>query len=350
MVNDIGKRLLAARKMAGLSMEKLAIEAGSMVSKQAISKYERGIMKPGSEVLLALANSLGVKVAYFLRPRNLRLTGLEFTKKSRLSVAEQDRIKYRTIDFLEKYLELEDILGAQPIFKNPVRNRRILGNGDIERAAEDIRNAWNLGESPIPQLTEILEDHGIKIVEVDAGADFDGLSGFAGEEKLPFIAIYGASDLVRKRFTIAHELAHLLLEFPHQEKQSSEKLCHAFAGALLLPEGVIREELGNRRKKITEWELKKLKGIYGISMQAVMARALNLDIISRQAYRQFCIYVNTHGWREKEPGKYSGVEKANRFKQLVLHAAAEQVISYSKAAELLNLSLSEFERKVSIVS
>ena len=302
MLNDIGKRLLAARKMAGLSMEKLAIEAGSMVSKQAISKYERGIMKPGSEVLLALANSLGVKVAYFLRPRNLRLTGLEFRKKSRLSVAEQDRITYRTMDFLEKYLELEDILGVQSTFKNPVRNRRILENGDIERAAEDIRSAWNLGGSPIPQLTEILEDHGIKIVEVDAGANFDGLSGFAGEEKIPFIAIYGASDLVRKRFTIAHELAHLLLEFPHQEKRSSEKRCHAFAGALLLPEGVIREELGNRRKKITEWELKKLKGIYGISMQAVMARTLALGIINPQAYKQFCIYVKTHGWRKEGTG------------------------------------------------
>ena len=53
---------------------------------------------------------------------------------------------------------------------------------------------------------------------------------------------------------------------------------------------------------------------------------------------------------KREPGNYSGKEKANSFKQLVLHAAAEQVISYSKAAELLNRSLSEFEREVSIVS
>lgn len=350
MENDIGRRLLSARKMAGLSMERLANEAGRTVSKQAISKYENGKMKPGSDVLLALAKPLGVKVEYFLRSRSLRITGLEFRKKSRLTVGEQDRIKYRTMDFLEKYLELEDILGAVPNFVNPVTNRRISQNRDIERAAKDIRDAWNLGEAPIPQLTELLEDHGIKILEVDASTDFDGLSGFAGEEKIPFIAIYEGGDLVRKRFTMAHELAHLLLEFSPQEKRSSEKLCHAFAGALLLPEGVIRDELGGRRRKVTEWELKKLKGIYGISMQAIMARALALDIINRQAYKQFCIYVNTHGWRNAEPGEYSGKEKANRFKQLVLHAAAEQVISYSKAAELLNQSLSEFQREVSIVS
>ena len=104
------------------------------------------------------------------------------------------------------------------------------------------------------------------------------------------------------------------------------------------------------RKRVTQWELKKLKGIYGISMQAIMARAHTLGIIDDRSYRQFRMHVSTHGWRKEEPGEYSGKEKANRFKQLVLHAAAEQVISYSKGAELLGLTLAEFEREVLIVS
>jgi Zn-dependent peptidase ImmA (M78 family)/DNA-binding XRE family transcriptional regulator len=350
MVNEIGKRLHSARKMAGLSMERLAVEAGSLVTKQAISKYEKGAMNPGSEVLLALAKPLGVKMDYFFRSSRLRITGLEFRKKSRLSRTEENRIKYQTIDFLEKCLELEEVLNMAPTFSNPVTKRCISDHRDIERAVCDIRENWNLGEGPIPQLTELLEDRGIKIFEVPASTDFDGLSGFAGDEKVPFIAIYEGGDLVRKRFTMAHELAHLLLDFSPLKGGSPEKLCHAFAGALLLPEKVIREELGDRRNKITEWELKKLKGIYGISMQAIMARALNLGIISEQAFKQFRIYVSTHGWRTREPGGYSGEEKANSFKQLVLHAAAEQIISYSKASEFLNQTLSKFESEVSIVS
>ena len=346
MVNELGERLHSARKMAGLSMEKLAIEAGSLVTKQAISKYEKGAMNPGSEILLALAKPLSVKVDYFFRSSKLQITDLQFRKKSKLTRREEDRIKHQTIDFVEKYLELEEILNMAPTFSNPVTERRTSDHRDIERSATDIRESWNLGEGPIPQLTELLEDRGIKIFEVAASEDFDGLSGFAGEDGIPFIAVYEGGDLVRKRFTMAHELAHLLLDFSPDRERPREKLCHAFAGALLLPKKVIRDELGEKRNRITEWELKKLKGIYGISMQAIMARALTLGIISEHAFKQFRIYVSRHGWRVKEPGEYSGEEKANRFKQLMLHAAAEQIISYSKAAELLNKSLSEFEREV----
>jgi Zn-dependent peptidase ImmA (M78 family) len=117
-----------------------------------------------------------------------------------------------------------------------------------------------------------------------------------------------------------------------------------------LPEKVIREEFGGERKKLTEWELKKLKGIYGISMQAIMARARVLGLVSENTYRMFQIYVSKNGWRKDEPGKYSGMEKANRFKQLVLQASAEQIVSYSKGAELLNMTLAEFDREVQIVS
>jgi Zn-dependent peptidase ImmA (M78 family) len=87
-----------------------------------------------------------------------------------------------------------------------------------------------------------------------------------------------------------------------------------------------------------------------MSMQAIMARAFHLGIISENTYRMFNIYVNKHGWRKSEPGTYEGGEKANRFKQLVLHAAAEQIISFSKAAELLDMPLSDFEERIRIVS
>lgn len=350
MINEFGERLLSARKMAGLSMDGLALATGSMVSKQAISKYEKGKINPSSEVLLALARALDVKVDYFFRSSKLVISGLEFRKKSKLSRKEEDRIKYQSLDFLQKYIEIEKILNLSHTAEVPVEKRKISSQQDIEQVTQEIRDKWNLGEAPIQQLTELLEDKGFKILEVDASDNFFGLSGYAEGGQIPVITVFKSGDCVRKRFTIAHELAHLLLDFSECGKGNHEKLCHAFAGALLLPEKVIREELGNARKKITEWELKKLKGIYGISIQAIMARAHTLEIISPQTYRSFNIYVNKRGWRKEEPGQYSGMEKANRFKQLVLHASAEQIISYNKGAELLNVSLAEFDREVRIVS
>ena len=350
MITEFGQRLRSARKMAGMSMEALAQATGSLVSKQAIGKYEKGQTNPGSEVLLALAKALEIKVDYFFRPARTEITSLAFRKKSKLSRKEEDRVKFQSIDFLQKYLELEEILNLPHAFSNPVSRPVIGSQADIEQAATDIRTLWNLGEAPIQQLTELLEDKGVKVLEVAAGPDFVGLSGYVEGMHIPFIAVAKEGDCVRKRFTLAHELAHLLLDFSSCEKESHERLCHAFAGALLLPEKVIREEFGGMRQKITEWELKKLKGIYGISMQAIMARALTLGLITEHTFKMFRIYVSQHRWQQEEPGSYSGMEKANRFKQLVIHSTAEQVISYSKGSELLNLSLADFEREVHIVS
>ncbi len=350
MITQFGERLNSARKMAGMSMEALAEKAGSIVTKQAISKYEKGQIQPGSQVLLALARALGVKADYFFRASNVAIAGIEFRKHSRLGRKEEDRIKYRTIDFIQKYLEIEEILNNASAFKNPVANNIIKSHEDIERAAKEIRDKWQLGNGPIPHLIELLEDNGFKIYEVASDKYFDGLSGFVENMKIPVISIFKDADPVRKRFTIAHELGHLLLDFSEVNDLPSEKLCHAFAGALLLPRDVMMNELGRHRSKITEWELKKLKGIYCMSMQAIMARAFHLGIISENTYRTFNIYVTKHGWRKSEPGTYEGGEKANRFKQLVLHAAAEQIISFNKASELLDMPLSDFEERIRIVS
>ncbi len=349
MLANFAERLKSARKMSGLSMEVLAEKAGQAVTKQAISKYEKGLMNPGGEALVALSRALGVKSDYFFRPSKVSLGELEFRKKSRLSRKEEERIKYRTLDFLERYIEIEDILDDKAVFKNPLSDSHVSKPEEAEKAALEVRHFWNLGDAPISNLMELLEDRGIRIHEIETDENFNGISAWA--DGFPVIAVRRQDDLLRKRFTISHELGHILLKIHEKsDPKAREKLCHVFAGAFLLPEKVIKAELGAKRNKIALWELKKIKGIYGISIQAVMARARHLEIISEHTYRNFCITVNSQGWKIDEPGKYLGKEHANRFDQLVYHAAAEEIITFSRAAELLNLPLSEFRRAFQIVS
>jgi len=350
MINEFGKRLKSARKMAGLSMAALAEKSGAVVSKQAISKYEKGLINPASDVLIALASALGVKIDYFFRPSTISIEGLEFRKKAKMTRKIENQIKYQTIDFIQKYLELEGILNTQTPFENPVTRPLVKTRQDIENAAKEIRDKWELGQGPVPHLIELLEDKGFKVFEVSDFDYFDGLSGFVSGMNIPVVAVFKGYDLARKRFTIAHELGHLLLDFSQAEEKNIEKLCHTFAGALLIPEAVMKKELGVQRSKITLWELKKLKGIFGISIQAIMARAANLSIISPNTYKSFCIYARKNGLHREEPGEYQGKEVANRFKQLVYHGAAEQAISFSKAAEFLNMSAAQFDDEVFFVS
>ncbi|MCK4432251.1 MAG: helix-turn-helix transcriptional regulator, partial [Candidatus Aminicenantes bacterium] len=108
---DFGNRLRSARKMASLSMEDLVKKAGGVVTKQSISKYEKGMMKPSSDVLIHLASALGVKPEYFFRHTTIEISQMQFRKRAKLPAKVIESLKQRTIDFLERYIELESILG-----------------------------------------------------------------------------------------------------------------------------------------------------------------------------------------------------------------------------------------------
>ena len=348
-MNEFGARLRSARKMAGLSMEALADLANNIVTKQSISKYEKGMATPSSEILIALARALNVKIDYFFRDTKVFIDSFEFRKHSKLGKKAEEQIKYKTMDFIEKYLEIENVLNVKSGFKNPLSQRTVINFSEVEAVVQDIRKKWQLGNEPISHIIELLEEKGVKVLEISGTKHFDGFSCFVSTLKIPVIAVAKEIGIVRKRFTIAHELGHLLLDLSCAQDNSVEKLCHSFAGALLLPEEVIKKELGAHRKKITLFELETLKSHFGISMQAILARAKALRIISENYYRHVCIYGNKHGWRKKEPGDYKGVESAKRFKQLIYHALAEQIISFSKGAELLNISINKLNREVEFV-
>ena len=304
-------------------------------------------MNPSSEVLLALSHALEIKPDYFFKKPDISLSSMEFRKKAKLSVKESESIKFRTLDFLERYLEIEDIVQDQAIFTNPIPGnlRKITNYNRAELAANKLRKCWSLGMAPLYNLVEIVEDHGVRVFSTETSDRFDGISAWVDD--IPVIAVNVLHDSVRRRFTVAHELGHILLEFDdEQDSREREKLCHAFAGSFLLPKDVIFSELGSKkRSKIAVLELQKLKEIYGISIQAIMVRIYNLGIIVDSTYSRFWVMVNVYGWKKNEPGVYRGEEKANRFKQLVYRAAAEEVITFSKAADFLNIPLGDFRKE-----
>ena len=339
---NFGKRLRSARKMAGLSMEDLAKKSGGIITKQSISKYEQGLMKPSSDVIIRLAEALGVKPEYFYRKKSTELSNMQSRKRADLPLKTLESLKQRTIDFLERYIELENILGISDRFENPLKGYTIESLEDVEKAASELRKAWNLGLSPIYNLLELLEEQGIRVYEVRNIDDFDGLSARVGDIRV--IVINKDLPTDRIRFTAAHELAHILCEFPHNKHK--EKLCHTFAGAFLFPKEAMEKELMRKRKQISIWELEELKKIYGISMQAIVKRANILGIVSDFYYRNFQAMLKQKGWKKEEPVEYEGREEAIRFSQLLHYAVNEEIVTLSRGAELANKSLMDLRKEV----
>ncbi len=351
MNNTIARRIKSARILAGLSYRELAEKMDPPVSHTLISRYEKEEIAPGSEVLISMGKALGVKPDYFLMPFTVEIENVEFRKKSRLPVKKEEAIKQEVTDHISRYLEVEQFLQIPSQFKNPLQRIKIQSSEDVEMAAEKLLDAWQLGQNGIPHVYEMLEDNEIKVYEIDAPDAFDGLSGHANGNIL-VIVVNKNYPAERKRFTALHELGHLLLQFaPELEHKHIEKFCHRFAGALLIPRKTIMRELGEKRHNIMPIELLPIKENYGISIAALMARARNLEIITDYSYRDFCIWMNQNPSRKKEDGlgEYKGMERSERFRQLVYRAAAEEVISLSKAANLCNLKLADFREQFMMV-
>ncbi len=228
---------------------------------------------------------------------------------------------------MERYLSIEAIVSSQNEFKMPDIKRQVVTFDDVEKIALDLRQAWNLGIDPIDDLVEMLECHGIKVGIVPGADDFDALTLYANET-MPIIVVKDGVPGDRQRFSIAHELGHIILEIYLDWKDDQvEKASYRFAGAFLTPKPAVIQELGEKRQKLDLYELHLLKHKYGMSMQAWIHRAQDLGIIPGTVavgmYKRF----RANNWHRVEPGDPYPPEKLNRLERLVLRAMVEDVIS-----------------------
>jgi len=353
MENNFGVRLVAARKMAGLSLQNLADRLGNVVSKQSLNKYEQGKMKPDSELVILLSDILNVQVDFFFSEPEVavELTNIDFRKySSKLSKSEQEAIEEKAKDAFERYFELENILNLKEpasyfVYPNIITNAK-----EAEAAAKALREEWNLGYDPIPDVVEMLEDKGYKVVEIEAPESFDGLKADNGIQKVVVLRkLPPEGDVVRKRFTALHELAHHALTFAEGiEQKHEEKLCHAFACALLYPEDMAHKDLHKNRFHFYQNELVFIKERWGISFPALFSRALQLGIINDYVYKQLNIGYRKRKLHEpgNEPGRYLSREKPVRFERLIYVALGKELISVNEAAYYAGTSVWRFREKM----
>jgi Zn-dependent peptidase ImmA (M78 family)/DNA-binding XRE family transcriptional regulator len=336
-------RLFRARKASGLSLRELGVRVG--VTHASIKKYEDGVAMPSSDILIQLSRALKVRTEYFFRPEQIELQGVEYRKRSTLPKKRLDAITHEVLDRIERRLELENLFPQPPVNAFALVEGLpavIADMNEIEAVAERVREAWALGLDPIPDLVDVLETHGIRVfmIEADADTKFDGLAAHVGNLPIVVVGQHWPGD--RQRFTLAHELGHLMLEGRLAEGLDEEAACNRFAGAFLFPRASVVQELGAHRNTIELKELSLLKDEFGLSMTGVLYRARDLGIISPAYHKGLVRWFSLKGWHRKEPGRTFPGEKAHVFEQLIFHALAEDYIGESKAAELMSLPLVAF--------
>lgn len=352
MESLVANRISSARKMAGMSLQDLEDKMGKYVSRQTLHKYEQGTLKPDSKALYAIAKALGVAVDYFVSESTLHveLDKVEYRKFStKISKIEQVSIEERAKECFTRYFELEQLINSAVKAEYFTYEKVITTAEDAEDAAKELRNSWKLGYDPIPDVVEMLEDKGYKVIELDAPEGFDGMKADVGDKKVIVLKKFKqeGEDVVRKRLTALHELAHHSLEFSknltHREE---EKLCHAFASAILYPADMAIRELSKDRFHFYQNELKLIKERWGISYTAVFARALQLEIIGDYIYKKINIGYKAKKLHLNEPGRFMSREKPVRMERLVYIGLSKEILTVNEAAYYLGMSTWKFREQL----
>jgi Zn-dependent peptidase ImmA (M78 family)/transcriptional regulator with XRE-family HTH domain len=288
-------RLTQARELQGLLKSELADQVG--VTAAAVGQFESGSIRPSTATIAQLSFVLGVSPEFFMagRPtvdlpeervhfRSLRST----SKRDRTQARAQVKLLAEVVGVISRRVTLPTI--ALPRYETGARP---------DAVAEDLRRQWQLGHDPIEDVVGLLERKGVIVVRFEACTDeLDAFSCWIRDR--PYIVLTTNKEAAdRSRFDTAHELFHLVAH--HDESPGDRRLeeeAHKFAAAFLMPATVIREQLPTR----VDWRrFAELKVTWGVSMAALLRRALDLGCLSETSYRRGMMDMSRRKWRMNEP-------------------------------------------------
>lgn len=314
-----GERLKNARQYRGWTLTDLAAKTG--LKKQSLSLYENGTT-PDLEKILALSRELNFPYTYFFVDNTFKIKTEATYFRSLLSANKKDRIAQSIkLEFIAQIYEVLCEYIEFPILDLP--NIEFDGGNDdyayenanevseLENISMEVRNHWNLGIAPIKNMNYLLESHGILIMSFDPNTEkIDAFSQrtIINNEEVFFVAISKTGQsITRARFDLAHELGHILLHpwsedlesITKEEFKARERQANIFASSFLLPKESFKTDVAHYPTNLEYYKFLKTK--WNVSIQAMIYRAHQLEIISSNQYQYLMRQISKNGWREKEP-------------------------------------------------
>lgn len=291
------QQLTFVREYLGYSQTDLASHIHGL-SQSNLSKFEKGIGPLSPEVKQRIIDFLGFPEEFYSKKISNNVENAHYRRKSGISKKDRSHIEYSnkligyivdemsdSIEFPEMRLRMIDLEeGYTP-----------------ESAAQFTRKYMRLSDEPVKDVCSLLERYGIIVVEQDLDVDaFDGVS-FMTDKGFYVMIINKNFSNDHKRFTIAHELGHIVMhlsfQYPIPEYRNRENEANRFASEFLMPETAIKNSLYGLKMQY----LASLKSYWLISMASIIRRAKDLNCISSDKYKYLNVELSRKGYKKQEP-------------------------------------------------
>lgn len=347
-----GQRLKEALQFREKKMTELADETG--ISKQSLSLYANDGNVPPFDNVIKIARALDFPTDFFMSEDLCTAsTGNTYfrsqasaTKKSRN--AQKIKLEYvsKMYEVLLNYMNVPELnipdtsaINVPEDIANVDSDQAV---NEIEKLAKLVREHWDLGNGPIDNLQYALQSNGIIVTGFrDVDTDIDAFSQqITIDGKVVYIIALaiGSKPIERLRFDMAHELGHILMhtwgedneDISKDEFNAREKQANMFASALLLPNETFSKSVSAYPTNIDYYLALKKK--WKVSMQAMMYRARQLDIISTNQFQYMMRTMSKNGNRTHEPG-----DKPGEIGDTIFQAALDMLFEggYLTVRELL---------------
>lgn len=301
-----GERLRTLRDLLGITQVELAEAAG--VPQPRISEIELGVREATEEILDLIATATATPRSFFdVYPPDLPLGTLRFRKLASAKRGDTKRVKAL---FNEAYRVATDLLvnASYPQPCLPVATSADLTDRDVERLAVEVREALQIdGDGPITHLTRAIERAGVAVAPLTLPGDHGGedeaighfgVSHWPGPGEHALIGYFTGGPGDRQRYTLAHELAHLVLHSRRRTPVDPEGEANRLAGAILMPYSRAVEVFD---RAVTLRDLAQIKATWGMSIQALIMRGGHIGKIDDARKTSLFKQLSARGWRKTEP-------------------------------------------------
>lgn len=351
--NIIPSRIKQARVSRGYSMADLGNLVG--VSRQAISKYEIGTYTPTEAVLSRIASVLRYEISFFRKPLPSDAASpstvffrsrCSTTKKSKEAAKEKIAIFQEIDKYLRQFVSFPKVNLPTIDYHFTYEQLNIQ---QIEEFAMAVRNNWGLGNAPIVNLTNVFQKNGIMISVMNLNnKKIDAFSVWKDAIPYIFLSSEKYSD-VRLRFTLAHELGHLLLHANYineEEIQTKvifdkiEKEADLFAAALLLPATTFSNDIYSTSID----HFINLKKKWKASIGSMIYRCQDLDLLTENQIKYLKDQMSyNHYWKSEPLDNIIPLEQPFAHKQAFDLILDNHIVTETDVVEEIGCGASEIE-------
>ncbi len=333
--------LTLAREIRGMTQKELASRSG--ISQASISRYESELAMVSKIDLQRISEVLDFPVKFFLREGKVRgpdASALFHRKQRTISARDQKRIDGLLDLYRRKSKELLKAFDLESPFRIPY-NIEIGDYDSIAEIALQVRSLWKMPSGPVKNLIQQLEDATCLIFVQDFGTDkMDEVTQWL-EPDPPILLVNSRAPGDRLRFSLAHALGHLVLHhnrmIPDEKKAESD--ADEFAASFLMPADDILLEL----EPVTIENMLQLKTRWKVSMQALIRRALDLNVITERRYTSLFSQLSRAGYRKREPVTIP-IERPKLIKDLLTEYQKQLKFTDGELAEMLDLNVRDFKQ------